>query len=73
MLCHEGDDADCMYFVIQGELIATYTLAAVDLHAQFFGKKSSTTNADGLIKALSTVKMVKDLSLRVADEARPKS
>ena len=67
-LCKEGDDADCMYFVSQGDLVATYTLAATDKHAQYFGRKNKNSNADGLIKVISDVNMIKDVSIRLIDE-----
>jgi len=67
-LCHEGDDADCAYFVMQGCLVATYTLTKNDKQAVFKGTKNLENNPDEIIKALTLINMVESAGLQaVAD------
>lgn len=58
-LCKEDDSADSLYFVIQGELVASYTFTQTAKQAQFLGKKFMNSNADGLFKGLDTINLVK--------------
>ena len=46
----EGEEADSFLFLMQGKLIATYTLTDKDRQALFVGRKNAKINPDGIMK-----------------------
>lgn len=57
-LFKQDTDSTEMYLILQGRVMATYSLASKDKKALFFGVKD--TAADGMVKTLKTLHMVKN-------------
>lgn len=58
------EDANSMFFVIQGALVASYKLQSKDRRAIYLNKSHATKNADGVFKSLMVIQKLKQQGLK---------